>query len=256
MSHPLDSARERLKRADENIRNLSTELSVFLSAFPVVSFKGINPVFSQQDRDALEQLKQHVINSPIVPRFSVLTGEIVHHLRSAFDHLAWQLSSATFRSQFPTQIEFPVFLTDPASDSDKLRQYERRLKGIKSASALARIKKLQPYARHDAFGDPLWLIHDMDRIDKHRELVIVVHALTVHVSAGMTYTGQGDQRPYELKPRSFRPTRPIGLTGGGQVSAQVVFREFGTRTNVLVIQALQELLDFASKNIESFAREF
>jgi hypothetical protein len=46
-------------------------------------------------------------------RFSVLAGEVIHHLRSCLDHLVWQLSSEPFRSAHSDRIEFPVYERAP-----------------------------------------------------------------------------------------------------------------------------------------------
>src|SRR6266850_676840 len=113
MAHPLDSARERLKRADENITNLNSEITELLAPFPRVRLEGTEPKISEPDRQKFEVLRKLALSGTALPRFSVLAGEIVHHLRSAFDHVAWQLSSAAVRAASPNQIEFPVFPTKP-----------------------------------------------------------------------------------------------------------------------------------------------
>lgn len=38
MSHPLDRAHERLKRAQENIRNLNSEIAPLISSLPIITF--------------------------------------------------------------------------------------------------------------------------------------------------------------------------------------------------------------------------
>ena len=261
MPHPLDSARERLKRADENIRNLHSEVATFLAPFPVIRLPrtiikgvaGIDPIFTQAQRDAADALRKKIISTPIDPRFGVLAGEIVHHLRSAFDHVAWQLSSDSYRKTDWRKIEFPVFNTEPTA-KEEMSRYARKVKGIGSRTALTRIGSLQPYRRTCPSDHPLWLIHDLDRIDKHREIVLVAQALKVELSSGLI--GQGEQHAFELQPRKFRPFFPPQVNVWGQLSAHVTFEKFVGGKSESVIPALQQLLCFASDAIESFSCEF
>jgi hypothetical protein len=136
MPHPLDSAHERLKRADEQIKNLNIEISEFLAPIPVVTFFGREPIVTDENRQAYRQLQEFISHTEIPPRFSVLAGEIVHHLRSAFDHVAWELSSDAERRDHATRIEFPIF-PDALDDKGKLTRFERKIEGISSPTALA-----------------------------------------------------------------------------------------------------------------------
>src|SRR5207302_926971 len=105
MPHALDGARERLKRADENIQNLNGEITEFLKPVPVITMSvdmdKREPIITDENRQAWNELTNFIKTQDVKPRFSVLTGEIIHHMRAAFDHLAWQLSSANFQTQFP-----------------------------------------------------------------------------------------------------------------------------------------------------------
>src|ERR1700761_1924172 len=85
MDHPLSGAYEKLHRAEENIEKLELEITRFFeeSKYPVIS--------NENDQLFLEAIDYHG-NRKIPIRFSVLAGEIVHHLRSSLDHVAWQLS--------------------------------------------------------------------------------------------------------------------------------------------------------------------
>jgi hypothetical protein len=257
VSHPLDSARERLKRADENIRLLNAEIIKLLAGAPVVDFEGENPTFSQEESERFEALKNFIRDQTVQPRFSVLAGEILHHLRSAFDHLAWQLSSPDQRLRFPTRIEFPVFSeSEHRSGEKKLCRYCRKVEGIISPTALTRIDSLQPYKRVDPLRDPLWIIHDLDRIDKHRHLVLAIYTMNVNVSGFLTFEGVGEHRAYEIWPRSFKRIGPPKMEVRGKMSAQVTFREFSKRNDEPIFPMLQNLLRFATKAVESFAGEF
>lgn len=162
--HPFAGIARKLDRADENIVNLHREIITFFKAskYPVLPHP--NDKLWQEALDYHKQL-------PIPLRFSVLSGEIIHHLRSCLDHIVWHFSNATARRDHENALAFPILSTPP--DKDDLRRFDRQIQGVDNPRVRKLIDDLQPY--HDAANaitDPLTIIHDMDRFDKHRELAI------------------------------------------------------------------------------------
>lgn len=118
-----------------------------------------------------------IVEHPPLEQWSAIVGDCVHALRSALDHTAYALvqiaKPGTTYTEFPiikdkyTTRNGDVVLRWPYECVKKLPSVERR--------AIAQVKWLQPYRRRD--GDerfhPLWLIHEMDVIDKHRRLNLV-----------------------------------------------------------------------------------
>lgn len=262
--HPLYGIREKLERADKNIHNLDAEMSEFIAPLPVIEH-GINPIFTDEDRKAWETL-QNAHKAGIPPRFSILAGEVIHHLRSCFDHLAWQLSSTEFRAtKASSKVEFPIFNDEPdwctrntktgMLTRNEMCGYCRKVQGITSPTALTRIGGLQPYVRPDPLDDFLWIIHDMDRIDKHRELVMTV------MIPGASISGNTIMQAV-LKQQAGRPSQIIPLIGTAQmnvnvkISLKIAFSEFGKRKEQPVTPSLFQLLNFTRNTIESFAGEF
>src|SRR5207244_1463826 len=139
---------------------------------------------------------------------------------------------------------------------DKMSSYCRKVEGISSPTALVRIDGLQPYKRVDPSRDPLWLIHDMDRIDKHRELVLAVYSMSVNIRAETQLHALGEQMPWELKPRNVRIVDRSPVQVKGKMAAQVTFREFSKRDDESIIPTLKNLLRFTTDAIDSFAEEF
>src|SRR5207302_10873159 len=111
MGHPFDGIEEKLKRADQNIRNLDSEMASWIqsSDYPTIPNDNIEVFQKAVDYHAAREM-------PL--RFSVLAGEVVHHLRSCLDHLAWAFSSTKERTEHPTRIEFPVFGSEPSKVSE------------------------------------------------------------------------------------------------------------------------------------------
>jgi hypothetical protein len=262
--HPLDGARERLKRADENIQNLNREILDFLKPAPIVvldvDVDAERPIIDDADRAMLEKLKEFILSTSITLRLQVLTGEIIHHLRCGFDHTAWQLSSTDLQTTSPNQIEFPVFKERPklcGITKDKMCRYCRKVQGITNPGALARIDSLQPYHRSDAARHPLWIIHEMDRIDKHRELILVACSGQINLNALAQIPAVGQFVPWEISPRSVQVTGPpTNVQMKAKLTAQVTFNEFSKRDDQPLIPTLQDLLRFASDAIESFTKDF
>jgi hypothetical protein len=110
-----------------------------------------------------------------------LVGEAVHNMRSALDHLALALNAKGYAeanggAPLPVAEEakssFPIFGNanqrgEPA-DGEHLFQSAIGYRNMPQG-AIDLVEALQPYNRGDHFRDhPLWIIHELNRIDKHR----------------------------------------------------------------------------------------
>ena len=261
--HPLDGARERLKRADENIRNLNTEVDTFLAGLPRVRFEfgKNNIIISDKDREAYEKLRDHALAQTAIPRLGVLAGEIVHHFRCAFDHLIWQLADSEAQRRFAKEIEFPICETSPECfirESDrkvKHSAYCRKVQGVSSLTALARIHSLQPYIRSDVHNSPLLQIHVLDKFDKHRELVDVIRAPYGRAVANSRQT------VHTVKDSASGGFRIVGgetpkVDVYAEMFLDVAFTQLRQWESQPLIPSLKNLLSFTSDTIESFADEF
>jgi hypothetical protein len=261
MTHPLHSARERLKRANENILNLNSEVNEFLAPFPSIKWTGDTPPVTDANQKSFDVLRKYAQSSDTLPRFSVLAGEIIHHLRCAFNHVIWQLSSDEARVNFGSKIEFPVEVDPPECKLKFTGKVQHsifcgKVKGVTSLTALARIDELQPYKRRDPNNSPLLFIHDLDRFAKHRELRVVIPEI------GMWVQGRGVQPIITVKESAtgevvFRgPAGPPEMEMHAELAAQVTFAEFSERKGDPLIKFLNDLLSFTSNAVESFADEF
>jgi hypothetical protein len=105
--------------------------------------------------------------SETLARISVLSGDAVHCLRSCLDHIVWELSTETGKAS----CEFPIF-RKPGPGTDGFHGSGIQKCWTLPVEAKVIIERLQPYQRgKKADRDPLWAIHDLDRVDKHRRLV-------------------------------------------------------------------------------------
>jgi|ERR1017187_5770589 hypothetical protein len=248
--HPFNGIFEKLKRANQNIVNLKSEIDTFIQ-------KGKYPTIPHPD-DKLWQEAATYHRDKIIPlRFSVLSGETIHHLRSILDHIVWHFSSEVVRRDFENVIEFPVLELRPSS-KDKPRRYDRKIQGITNLSVIKLIAALQPYrAGADAADQPICIIHNMDRFDKHRELAIVdscavpVFAIPPHrndlVRKVVLYS-QGKL------PEADRPAVGYAIKNYANITPNVAFRKFGKREDQPVIPGLTQLADYMRDVVSRFGR--
>jgi hypothetical protein len=101
------------------------------------------------------------------PDIATITGDALHDLRAALDHLAQQLylvgfGSASYRDQTSFQI---------AQTPKKFRAgLPGRVHGMRQ-DAIDAICALEPYV--GGKGTDLWVLHRLNNIDKHRLIVTV-----------------------------------------------------------------------------------
>lgn len=249
MPDPVRGAHEKLKRANENIVNLQREIAVFLE-------EGEHRVIPNHPQVVEETVKSH-LDRAIPDRFSVLIGEIVHHLRSCLDHIAWELSSATKRSDNPRGIEFPIYISKP-SHKGEIKRYERKVEGISQRGRVL-IERVQPYQRDPNFvltgprSDPLWIVHEMNTIDKHRELVLTTATFDIPL------TGMEDILVMLYREANVPENDIVGLgrafDPNSIITAQLAFRDFGGRNCCPVIPGISKLARHVERVLLMFERE-
>lgn len=108
---------------------------------------------------------------PAVPKhWPAIWGDILFNLRSALDHLAYLLVPTDHRDD---RTEFPIFWEE-GGPKGFTKRARRKMPGVDPA-VWRQVEEVQPYKRGEKnHRDPLWLIHELNRIDKHRELVIAL----------------------------------------------------------------------------------
>lgn len=248
--HPFDGIANKLARADENIGQLHKEILEFLAASKY-------PVLPDPDDERWQEAVDYHKNLGVPLRFSVLAGEVVHQLRSCLDHMVWIFSSAAARRDYESVLAFPVLCETP--NKKKLARYEAQIQGIANPSRVRDlIWKVQPCRLGaDAPNDPLCIVHNMDRFDKHRELVIVT------ACANLTFPGL---RPDVVKTvMGYRKKKTMSreetaafrrtIKNDAKVTPQVAFPQFGSGETSFVVPSLTHLLNAVTDVVALFAAE-
>jgi hypothetical protein len=156
-------------RAQEHLRDLKDEIGRYTDSHPYVAER-IPP--SKKDQ-GIWQYVLRVTEQPN-PRIAILTGDVVHNLRTSLDHLYVALTGDKGR-------DFPIYDKDPwerGADGrllpNRLEDRERFMASIKRAKPRAKtiIKELQPYRVGPKwYNHSLSTIRRLDNADKHRNLI-------------------------------------------------------------------------------------
>lgn len=152
----LNRIRIKIERAKKHLRDLDAQLAEFGDLEQHVLLGDVNPATGASVKET---------NLRVLPADAIgAAGDIAHNLRTALDHLAYQLVLANGGT--PTkQTGFPIFEDVTAYDRYKARKVE----GM-SPLAIEAIDSLKPYG---GGNEPLWRLHQLDNIDKHRMLFAI-----------------------------------------------------------------------------------
>lgn len=156
---PLASPLAKLGRARKHLNDLHAEIQAFFATGPYVV---------RTRRDPTTRRLVYYVHSvrPTPAQLADIAGDAVHALRSALDHLAYQLVISGTGQPGPfSHVYFPIWDTRKEHDAKKTRQ----TRGM-TAAALGAIDAVQPY---QGGNQVLWRLHKLDNIDKHRELITV-----------------------------------------------------------------------------------
>lgn len=161
--HPLSGCQLKLDRAYEHVEALNREIGAFLRRKPY------EPL-DKFDREADEYIVWMRVRDTPPVRWSIIIGEMVHNLRSALDHLAWQLVKANEGN--PTRdTGFPIFTQDPFAENANERTLERweAMTAGMLPDDVAIIQEAQPYKRGDKMNR-FFILNSLSNRDKHREM--------------------------------------------------------------------------------------
>ena len=212
---------------------------------------GPDSTTSNENTNAVQELFEFWANRKIPPRFSVITGEVVHHLRSCLDHIAWMLSSDAYRLSNERQIAFPIVTKRKPWDKDTITSYGRQVKGITDSNALSLIDQLQPCHAAEPADDPLTIVHELNRIDKHHNLVLVITGFNMRMTFPVT-------APIVIHAHdNVEINRAIiAEKANFQISPYIAFGQFGKREKQPVVESLTHLLDAVSSRVNLFAGDY
>lgn len=174
----------KLNRAKAQIDTLEESIQGWLQGNAYALVEELEP-------ETGEYVLKAKITEPPSDQWPLIVGETVHNLRSALDHIAYSMAFDGYKAQHPggsgipanhqRRIMFPIV----AASNDARLTVEQfyaqvavgQLRYVPGPAA-ASIEGLQPYKRSagNPTGDPLWVINELDVLDKHRKLATVAIA--------------------------------------------------------------------------------
>lgn len=154
------SAYAKLDRAEDHLSELRELLLAYMSRPDVVTG-------SLAGGPATGNVRMQGIGH----RVQVIIGDVVHNLRSALDHVTWQLVLANGGEpkSGPKGTQFPIRCDPPDSLSVDAKR------GEVSGAALKKIKEAQPSTKRDpddCSQHPLAVLNHVSNTDKHREAAV------------------------------------------------------------------------------------
>jgi hypothetical protein len=155
MRRAADQIRGKLDRAEKHIQELTAAL---------LSFKNGEPYKLATKEDPKTRcLVYYITKADDIPAaIPFIAGDALQNIRTALDHLAWQLVPVNERGP---QTAFPIF-----DDASKYQTGKtQRIKGIPNA-AMDLVDAAKPYK---GGNERLWRLHRLNNIDKHRLLITV-----------------------------------------------------------------------------------
>jgi hypothetical protein len=155
---PLTGILAKIKRAKEHIDDLEIAIR---------DFRNTEPYRTDSKPDYNTTTIIHYVShiEDVPERIPLVAGDAIHNLRSALDHLVYQIIRANGKT--PDRPEYPIHET--------FQKYQRAISGAKKGlvaqlgnPAMNIIDSTQPYLGGE---DKFWILHELDRIDKHRLLL-------------------------------------------------------------------------------------
>ena len=269
MAHPLDGCRAKIQRAEESLKNLDQEVNVFYNRAPLPY-----QIVTQHQNCGLEYVFV-AFGEPEAPvRFSVIAGEIVHHLRSSLDHLIHALivqngNTPTRKNQFPICTSKELFEKECKNG---------RINGVSLVSKNL-ILAVQPYTSVTPVDTVLHVVQEYDNIDKHRLLVVVTSVVelgkNIHIGTdemipdaivkkgqGPVIVGLGDPLPKKLSKEGVEVFKILlakpapEFVASAEFVAQIAFEDCGRAKLAPVIRTLAAMIAGTKHTIETFSCEF
>lgn len=159
-----EGIREKLLRADEHLKRLTSELGLFFQTEP-------HSYRTDANYEAGSYSVRIEIKAIPAVAVSVTCGDYIHCLRCALEHLVGaEVPYNSRKTAFPLCKDKMEFFTDVMTPAWKSTQGP--LTGLDPEGPLfAFIQSVQPYrGQHGHANHPLWLLGELSNADKHRAI--------------------------------------------------------------------------------------
>jgi hypothetical protein len=255
--HPLEGCRAKVSRARKHVDEFRDGVRTFTDRAPYVP-RG------EYDASSNEFIIRAAANSAFagIPlELPLIAGDVAHQLRSALDHLVWQLViQNTGEEPVGTKSGFPIFLNEAGYDA----RAAAMIAGV-SEEASVRIRAAQPFhAGQDADRVWTWVLHQLNNTDKHRLIPVTID----YTFVGHVRMTTADGTVTEILPpleevrdplhdgmeivRVPAPADVRGVTVDVPFGFDIAFEQVAGLRRYTASALLIEMTDYVEKLIESF----
>ena len=246
----------KVKRAKHHIEELDRRIHEFFRGGPHPY-----PVIREEDTETGDLIFKLGKCIPIPDDFPAIIGDVLQNLRTALDHLAWQLVIANGNKPIDGQTGFPIAETAKKYEA----MLDRKVQGM-SQGAINRICAFKPYG---GGNEDLWGLHELNNADKHRSLFVVGAAHTgVGIDISKRFPEMNLPTPFRfiVKPadfswplkdgkeifRIFKKDRGPYLDENPTFTFQIAFGDSEVMKGEPLLPPLHQLADLIDAIIKSF----
>lgn len=158
----IDAVKSKIERAKKHIRDLDLVIRAFVDSQPYSIGAKSHPV------KEIHHTTLYVASVQNIPAsISLIVGDAIHNLRSALDHLMWQLVEAAGGTP-DENIAFPIYWGTDGIQKYQSKTGNREIQKI-GPTALNLLRAAQPWCSGD---NTLRSVQELDIWDKHRLLIL------------------------------------------------------------------------------------
>jgi hypothetical protein len=167
MTKPLGDAWAKFNRAKAHSHSLSRKISAWVKS------QGNRPIFTMELSEDKKRgcLIIRIRRVKRLPRaWSLIAGDALFNFRASLDYVAWQLVQAGTNpnTSHPERVQWPIVAKEPDANG----MFHDRLPGI-SPRHRALVEVCQPYKGEAGKLNPLVVLNEISRHDKHRKITVV-----------------------------------------------------------------------------------
>jgi hypothetical protein len=246
----IDNIRSKINRAEKHIRDLDAAIASFIELPPYTI--GTKPHFVEE----IKHTTLYVASVQSIPiDIPLLIGDAIHNLRSALEHLMWQLIEAAGGTP-DENTSFPIAWGTEGRQIYLSRMGNREIQKISSVAQNI-MEKVQPYYSGD---DTLRKIQELNIWDKHRLPVVTAigyEGWNIALGLGnVTFKNFGAGATVSLKANQEIASIPTStyerhLHEDFKLAVQITFREPQILNGEPVLGALDHFANFVNALVNS-----
>ena len=242
----------KLQQAKTHLEHIKAETSEWLKQNP-------NCIDAKINRNKGEFIVKFIPTAEFPSnKIALLIGDCIHNIRSSLDHLVYALALRYCNNSLPEKFsetcEFPIF------KQPKKNEKWKKKTGFIDPKAQEIIKGLQPYVEgNNNTSSMLWTIHELDCIDKHRRLHVIILLLYLNVFSYDNFSSESFEKVDPKQPlengmviariigKPILPKQPVDVKLN--YNFQITLKEPLPLGNISIMTVLQNAIQYVQDNV-------